>query len=82
MTVEVAGHEFDPTITTVSDLTRVGDGALEAIIAWVRAERASRAARIAETEEHVARVTAELREGMQERHAAQAAWASRNMPGL
>ena len=79
-TVEIGEHAFDPNFVTVSELCRVGDGTYKAILAWVGSERSTRQARVAANEKELRAFTASLQKEMEERHALQAAWASRNLP--
>jgi hypothetical protein len=73
------GISFNPSIFTVSSLARCGPAEFESIMEWVTSQRAKR-------EDGRVEIEARAREAAQteladvaERHAAQTAWAAKNL---
>jgi hypothetical protein len=75
---QIGRFVIDPTLTTLSSLTRVGQPEWEAISAWIADERKGRQERAERADREARESAQELLVGIEARHAKQEAWSVKN----
>jgi hypothetical protein len=75
---QIGRFVIDPTLTTLSTLTRISEPEWEAIAAWIAEQRKTRQERAEESEREARESAKALLRDVKTRHAGQEAWAAKN----